>query len=35
MRIFGKEKGQIKELPSELEELKEEVRKAKMSVPVD
>jgi len=35
MRIFGKEKGQIKKLPSELEELKEEVRKAKMSVPVE
>jgi len=35
MRIFKKEKGQIKELSSEIEELKEEVRKAKMSLPVE
>ena len=35
MRIFKKVKGQTKELPSEIEELKEEVRKAKMSVPVE
>jgi ATP-dependent Lon protease len=35
MRIFKKEEEQIKEMPSELQELKEEVRKAKMPVPVE
>jgi ATP-dependent Lon protease len=35
MRIFKKEKGPIKELPSEIGELKEEVLKAKMPEPVE
>ncbi len=35
MRIFKKEKGQMKELPSEINELKEEVLKAKMPEPVE
>lgn len=35
MRIFKKEKGQMKELPSELNELKEDVQRAKMPEPVE
>jgi len=35
MRIFKKEKGQMKELPSELYELKEDVQRAKMPEPVE
>jgi ATP-dependent Lon protease len=35
MRIFKKEKGQIKELPSEIEELRENVRHTKMPEPVE
>jgi ATP-dependent Lon protease len=35
MRIFKKEKGQMKELPSELNELKEDVQSAKMPEPVE
>jgi ATP-dependent Lon protease len=35
MRIFKKEKGQIKELPSEIEELREDVRRTKMPEPVE
>lgn len=35
MRIFKKEKGQIKELPSEIEELRENVRQTKMPEPVE
>jgi len=35
MRIFKKEKGQIKDMPSELDELKEDVQRAKMPEPVE
>ncbi len=35
MRIFKKEKGQLKELPAELNELKEDVQSAKMPEPVE
>jgi len=35
MRIFRKEKGQLKELPAELNELKEDVQSAKMPEPVE
>ncbi len=35
MRIFKKEKGQLKELPAELNELREDVQRAKMPEPVE
>ncbi|UCD91562.1 MAG: endopeptidase La [Desulfobacterales bacterium] len=35
MRIFKKEKEQIKEMPSEIEELREDVRQTKMPEPVE
>ena len=35
MRIFKREKEQTKELPSELEELREDVRQTKMPEPVE
>jgi len=35
MRIFKKEKGSLKEMPSDLEELREEIRNARMPVPVE
>jgi ATP-dependent Lon protease len=35
MRIFKKEKGQLKELPAELNELREDVQSAKMPEPVE